>query len=87
MASVRILKKGIFNVVSEIIDAIYIHEMTCGGVTEQTDALLEESFGVYDDLMSDINAKNIENKKAHFKAIQEKLETSVTQLVDKINAL
>jgi hypothetical protein len=34
-----------------------------------------------------VNAKNVENKKAHFKQINADLEQTANQLVEKINAL
>ena len=87
MASVKNLKKDIQYVIGDIIQAIYIQEIANGGVTPETEALLEESFKSFDELISAVNAKNVENKKAHFKAVNQKLEEVANQLVDKINAL
>ncbi|SDI02134.1 hypothetical protein [Myroides phaeus] len=87
MASVKNLKKDIHYVLGDIIQAIYIHEMTTNGVTESTNALLEEALNSFDELIDEVNAKNIENKKAHFKGVYTKLETVAGQLVEKINAL
>ena len=41
----------------------------------------------FDDLIAKVNAKNIENKKAHFKAIEEELEKRATKLLTKVNKL
>jgi hypothetical protein len=38
-------------------------------------------------LIEKVNAKKVENKKAHFKQINEDLEQTANQLVEKINAL
>ncbi|MEC4113961.1 hypothetical protein [Myroides pelagicus] len=88
MASVKNLKKDIHYVLGDIIQAIYIHEMaTVGGPTAETEALLEETLTSFDELIEAVNAKNVENKKAHFKGVYKKLEDVAGQLVEKINAL
>ncbi|MGG5506254.1 MULTISPECIES: hypothetical protein [unclassified Myroides] len=87
MASVRGLKKDVHQVLGDIIEAIYIHELTVGGPTEQTSALIEEALTGFDELIVDINAKGVENKKAHFKGVFVKLENIAGQLVEKINNL
>ena len=38
-------------------------------------------------LIEKVNAKNVENKKAHFKQINIDLEQTANQLVEKINTL
>ncbi|MDR2224252.1 MAG: hypothetical protein LBE34_16165 [Flavobacteriaceae bacterium] len=87
MASVKNLKKDIHYVLGDLIQAIYIHEMTTTGVTAETSALLEDTLVSFDQLMEEVNAKNVENKKAHFKAVYQKLEEVAGQIVVKINAL
>ncbi|MTG98352.1 MULTISPECIES: hypothetical protein [Myroides] len=87
MASVKNLKKDIHYVLGDIIQAIYIHEMATDGATPQTEALLEETLTSFDELIEAVNAKNVENKKAHFKGVYSKLENVAGQLVEKINAL
>ncbi|ESU22211.1 hypothetical protein FEDK69T_21930 [Flavobacterium enshiense DK69] len=88
MASVRNLKKDINFVLGDIIEAVYIHEMTTTGKpTAETDALIEEAITSFDGLISKLNQKDVENKKAHFRQINKDLEDVATQLVDKINKL
>ncbi|AJH16060.1 hypothetical protein [Myroides profundi] len=87
MASVKNLKKDIHYVLGDIIQAIYIQEMTTGGPTAETNALLEEAFVSFDELIGAVNAKDVENKKAHFKGVYKKLEDVAGQLVEKINAM
>lgn len=87
MASVKSLKKDIHQVLGDIIEAIYIHELASGGATEQTSALIEEALTSFDELIVDINAKGVENKKTHFKGVFVKLENVAGQLVEKINNL
>lgn len=88
MAKIRTLKKDINYVLGDLLQAIYIHEMTTTGKpTEATNALIDEALESFDSLMEKINAKNITNKKAHFNQINKDLEETANQLVTKINAL
>lgn len=88
MASVRNLKKDINFVLGDIIEAVYITELAKGGkASDASEAIVTEAIAVFDDLVKDVNAKNVENKKAHFKQINQKLEESAKQLVGKLNAL
>ncbi|MEE1896877.1 hypothetical protein GN157_07730 [Flavobacterium rakeshii] len=88
MASVRTLKKDINYVLGDIIEAVYIWEMTTQGKpTQESEAIIDEAITVFDNLITKINAKNVENKKDHFRKINQELEESAGQLVAKINAL
>ncbi|UUC47070.1 hypothetical protein [Flavobacterium cerinum] len=88
MASVRNLKKDINYVLGDIIEAVYIWEMTTTGKpTEASDDLVTEAIATFDNLVTKVNQKNVENKKAHFKQINKELEEAANQLVDKVNAL
>ena len=88
MPSVKNLKKDINFVLCDIIEAVYIYEMTTTGKPSvQTNAVIDEAITSFDALISKVNAKNVENKKAHFKQINVELEQTANQLVEKINAL
>lgn len=88
MASVRNLKKDINYVLGDIIEAVYLYEMTTTGKpTPASDALIDEAISSFDGLITKVNQKNVENKKSHFKQINKDLEAAANQLVDKINAL
>ncbi|RRJ90957.1 hypothetical protein EG240_07045 [Paenimyroides tangerinum] len=88
MANVRTLKKDINYVLGDIIEAVYIWEMsTTGKPTEASSAIIDEAIEKFDGLIVKVNQKNVENKKSHFKQIYSDLEESANQLVDKINAL
>ena len=88
MASVRNLKKDINYVLGDIIEATYIAEIAKGGKpTEKTDAIVNEAIVTFDELITKVNAKNVENKKAHFKQINQELETKAKDLIGKINSL
>jgi hypothetical protein len=88
MPSVKNLKKDINFVLGDIIEAVYIHEMTSEGKpTDATNAVIDEAITSFDALIVKVNAKNVENKKAHFKQINAELEQTANQLIEKINAL
>ncbi|AXG73122.1 hypothetical protein DVK85_02315 [Flavobacterium arcticum] len=88
MASVKDLKKDINFVLGDIIEAIYIWEMTTTGKpTKESEALIDEAIATFDSLIKKVNQKDVENKKAHFKQINQELEQSAIQLVEKVNTL
>ncbi|HLP63734.1 hypothetical protein [Flavobacterium sp.] len=88
MPSVRNLKKDINFVLGDIIEAVYICEMTTAGKpTDATNAIIDEAIESFDALIAKVNDKKVENKKAHFKQINAELEQTANQLVAKINAL
>ena len=88
MASVKNLKKDINFVLGDIIEAVYLWELTSGGQpTDKSEALIDEAIVSFDSLIAKVNAKNVENKKEHFRAINKQLEETATQLVEKINTL
>ncbi|MBL0012805.1 MAG: hypothetical protein IPP30_03355 [Flavobacterium sp.] len=88
MANVKNLKKDINFVLGDIIEAVYLFEMsTTGKPTAETNALIDEAIASFDNLIAKVNAKKVENKKAHFKQINQELEQAANQLIVKINAL
>ena len=88
MANVKNLKKDINYVLGDIIEAVYLHEMTTSGKpTTESNALIDEAIAVFDSLITKVNAKKVEDKKSHFKQINVELEQAANQLVAKINAL
>ncbi len=88
MPSVKNLKKDINFVLGDIIEAVYICEMTgAGKPSDASNAIIDEAIESFDALITKVNAKNVENKKAHFKQINAELEQTANQLVAKINAL
>ena len=88
MANVKNLKKDINFVLGDIIEAVYLYEMTTSGKpSTETNALIDEAIAAFDGLITKVNAKKVENKKTHFKAINVELEQVANQLITKINDL
>jgi hypothetical protein len=71
MASIKDLKKDINYVLGDIIEAVYLWDMTTvGKPTAESNALIEEAIQSFDSLIAKVNAKTVDNKKAHFKQIE-----------------
>ncbi|MFB9055330.1 hypothetical protein ACFFU9_01125 [Mariniflexile ostreae] len=88
MANVRNLKKDINFVLGDIIEAVYIWEYSKTNPDKKaSEAIIDEAIETFDTLIAKVNDKNVENKKAHFKAINQELETKGSALIEKINNL
>lgn len=88
MANKRDLKKDINYVLGDIIEAVYIWEYTnTDKDTKKSEAIIDEAIETFDTLITKVNDRNVENNKAHFKAINEELERKGRELIEKINKL
>ncbi|MDX1544047.1 MAG: hypothetical protein R3214_08885 [Christiangramia sp.] len=88
MASKRLLKKDVNYVFGDIIDAAYIHQMAHPKEDPaKSEAIVDEAIKDYDELITKINRRDVENKKKHFNEIQDELETKAKTLVEKLNSL
>ncbi len=88
MANVRDLKKDINYVLGDIIEAVYVWEYSnTDKDTKQSEAIIDEAIVTFDELIAKVNIKHIENPKAHFKSVNEELETKGRALIEKINKL
>ena len=88
MANKRDLKKDINYVLGDIIEAVYIWEYAnTDKDTKKSDAIIDEAIATFDDLIAKVNDRSVENKKAHFKTINQELEDRGRALIEKINKL
>ncbi len=88
MGNVRDLKKDINYVLGDIIEAVYEWEYSnTDKDTKKSEAIIDEAIAIFDDLIAKVNNRSIENKKAHFKAINKELEDKGKALIEKINKL
>jgi hypothetical protein len=88
MANVRDLKKDINYVLGDIIEAVYVWEYSnTEKDTKKSEAIIDEAIDTFDALIAKVNDKNVEDKKAHFKAISSELEEKGKALIEKINKL
>ena len=88
MANKRDLKKDINYLLGDIIEAVYVWELSNSEKdTKKSEAIIDEAIDVFDDLIEKVNDRSVENKKAHFKSINQELEKKGRALIDKINKL
>ena len=88
MASIRNLKKDINFVLGDIIEAVYIWELTNPTKdTKKSQKIIDEAIEVFDDLIVKVNLRDVESKKQHFTSINKELEDKGRSLIGKINAL
>jgi hypothetical protein len=88
MASIKNLKKDINYTLGDIIEECYMWELLNSKEdTTKSEAIIDEAITVFDNLLDKVNAKGVENKKAHYKAISTELETNATALINKVNSL
>ncbi|WOD42571.1 hypothetical protein [Hwangdonia lutea] len=88
MANVRNLKKDINYVLGDIIEAVYVWEYeNTDKDTKKSEAIIDEAIETFDTLIAKVNAKDVQNPKAHFKAINTELEEKGRALIEKINKL
>ena len=88
MASVKNLKKDINYILGDIIEECYMWELVNPKAdTKKSQALIEEAANSFDGLLDSVNAKNVENKRAHYKSVQSDLETVAKKLLEKVNKL
>ncbi|MFD0991599.1 hypothetical protein [Tenacibaculum geojense] len=88
MASVKNLKKDINYTLGDIIDICGVYtQLNADADRAKADEIVDEVIVVFDELIAKVNAKNVDNKKAHFTAISKELEEKANGLITKINAL
>ena len=88
MGSIKNLKKDINYVLGDIIEECYSWELSNPKADKKdSEAVMDEAVNTFDSLIDMINTKDVEDKKAHFKAIQAELESKAVELITRINKL
>ena len=88
MANKKDLKKDINYVLGDIIEAVYVWEYSnTDKDTKKSEAIIDEAIATFDELIAKVNDRKVEDKKAHFKAINKELEDKGRALIEKINKL
>ena len=86
MANKRELKKDINYVLGDIIEAVYYWELeNSEKPTKESEAIIDEAIASFDELIARVNDRSVENTKAHFKAINNDLESKGRSLIERIN--
>lgn len=88
MASIRDLKKDINNVLGGIIEAVFILEDAKDQPeSKEGTAIIDSAIATFDDLISQVNDREVEDRSAHLKKVRSELEKKAKALVDKVNKL
>ncbi|MBL7472750.1 hypothetical protein [Robertkochia sediminum] len=88
MASIKDLKKDINYVLGDIIETVYVWELTAEDkAAEKGEAIIDETIEHFDKLIAKVNDRSVEDRGAHLKQVNKELEEVANALVDKINKL
>ena len=88
MPSIKLLKKEINNDIGDLIEEIYLWELSNpDGDLGQSEKLVEEAVQAFDNLIVMINAVKGDNKKAQFKEIEKERKKVMDSLLKKSAAL
>ena len=88
MASVKNLKRDLNFVFADIIEAVYVWQLTNPSKdTSASEEIIDEAITSFDEAMVTLNAKNVDNKKVHFKTLINSVHVKAQGLIDKVNNL
>lgn len=87
MASIKDLKQDINYVLGDIIEAALISQAVNPEKTAESEKIVDDSIATFDDLISRVNNRKVESRKAHLKAVKADLETQGKGLIDRVNSL
>ena len=84
MPSIKSLKKEINNDIGDLIEEIYLWELSNPkGDLTKSEKLIEEAIQIFDDLMAKINSISGENLKGKFKNLNEERKKLMETLMKK----
>lgn len=88
MPSIKVLKKEINNDIGDLIEEIYLWELSNPeGDLTKSEKLIEEAIQVFDNLMVKINAVKGDDLKKQFKTIESERKKAMISLMKKSAAL
>ena len=88
MANKRDLKKDINYVMGDIIEAVYIWELTNPAKdTKESQSIIDDAITAFDELIVKVNQRDLKDAKAHFKAVNHELEAKGRALIERINKM
>ena len=88
MANKRDLKKDINYVMGDIIEAVYIWELTNPAKdTKESQSIIDGAITAFDELIVKVNQRDLKDAKAHFKAVNQELEAKGRALIERINKM
>ncbi len=88
MASIRNLKQDINYVLGDIIEAALLYQAASPeSDAKASEAIVDDSIKVFDELIAKVNDKSVENRKANLKSVRTDLQTKGGELIARINKL
>jgi len=88
MSSIKLLKKEINNDIGDLIEEIYLWELSNpDGDLAKSEKLIEDAIQAFDELMMKINAVKGEDKKGQFQKIAKERKKVMSSLLKKSAAL
>ena len=88
MASKRILKKNVNYLFGDLIDECYLWMLINPEKdSSQANTVVDEAVEYYDEVMSKISNRDMENANKYFSLLNKEVEEKANELVEKINSL
>jgi hypothetical protein len=88
MASIRDLKQDINYVLGDIIEATMIHQAANPEESnEKSEAIIDDAISTFDGLISRVNDKKADNRRAQLKQVRTDLEKEGDALINRLNSL
>lgn len=88
MPSIKFLKKEINNSIGEIIEDVYIWQLSNPDADlKKSDLIIDKAISVFDDLILKIHKNRKEGKNNRFQLIKEDLNSVIVELNDSLSKL
>jgi len=88
MASIRLFKKEINDVLSEVIERCYECQLTADDkIHAKAESIIDEAITTFDGLIHKLSQKDIENYKQHIKSLRSELNEKSDKLLAEVQKL
>lgn len=88
MASIKLFKKEVNNVLSEVIEQCYECQLSADDKTYQkAEKIIEEAITTFDEIIEKLHQNDIEDYKSHFKGLRTELNKKHEKLSKEISKL
>ncbi len=88
MASIKDLKNDLNNSFGEVIDAVLVHQaVNQNEDKKESSQLIDDIIDSFDQLIVEINRKDVENRAKHLKEVNKTVEQKLSEFIDRLNKL
>jgi len=88
MASIRIFKKEINDVLSEVIEQCYVCQLSGDDkIYAKAEKIIEDAIATFDGLIEKLNQDDIENYKTHVRGLRTELQEKSEKLFNEIKKI